>query len=198
MPVPWSRSVLLWAIRARSESRGVSSPRMEKILVSACLLGERVRYNGADKRCDHEVLQRWIDEGRIVPVCPEVGGGLPVPRLPAEIEDGAGGASVLAGAARVVDREGRDVSRHFLSGAQLALASARANGIRIAILKEGSPSCGSSVTHDGTFGAGMVEKPGVTTALLEQAGIHVFSESELLQADALLQEMEASGHRGRS
>ena len=73
---------------------------MEYILVSACLLGEPVRYDGSDKRFRHEVLQRWLDEGRVLSVCPEVAGGLPVPRMPAEISDGAGGAKVLIGACR--------------------------------------------------------------------------------------------------
>ena len=68
---------------------------MEKVLVSACLLGEPVRYNGRDKRCEHDVLDRWLREGRVVAVCPEVAGGLPVPRPPAEIVNGAGGGKVL-------------------------------------------------------------------------------------------------------
>jgi len=164
---------------------------MEKVLVSACLLGEPVRYNGGDKRCHHEVLQRWISEGRVVPVCPEVAGGLPVPRLPAEIANGGGGPKVLAGVAEVVDANGRDVSRHFLKGAEQALECARSNGIRIAILKEGSPSCGTSFTYDGTFTATKVPNPGVTAALLQQAGIHVFSEAQLAKAESLLRQFEA-------
>ena len=116
---------------------------MQKILVSACLLGEPVRYNGADKFCDHEFLQQWTRDGRIVPVCPEIAGGLGVPRLPAEIANGAGGASVLAGEAQVVDSDGRDVSINFTDGARHALELARMNGVRVAVLKEGSPSCGS-------------------------------------------------------
>lgn len=89
---------------------------MEKILVSACLLGDPVRFDGGDKRCEHEVLRRWVSEGRVVPICPEVAGGLQVPRAPAEIVGGAGGARVLAGAARVVDVGGRDVSAYFVRG----------------------------------------------------------------------------------
>src|SRR5437588_1076912 len=121
---------------------------MESVLVSACLLGEPVRYNGGDKRCDHEILQRWMREGRVVPVCPEVAGGLPVPRPPAEIAHGAGGLAVLTGTAKVIDGSGRDVSVHFLTGAEQALGCARTKGIRIAILKEGSPSCGTTFTYD--------------------------------------------------
>src|SRR5687768_1710924 len=139
---------------------------MEKVLVSSCLLGDPVRYNGGDKRSDHEILQRWIHEGRVVPVCPEVAGGLPVPRLPAEIAGGAGGLKVLSGGAAVVDSKGRDVSTHFVSGAQHALELARASGIRIAILKEGSPSCGTGFVYDGTFTGTRTPNPGVTAALL--------------------------------
>jgi len=161
-----------------------------KVLVSACLLGEAVRYNGGDKRCNHAVLQRWLAEGRVVPVCPEVAGGLPVPRAPAEIAGGAGGAQVLAGSARVVDAQGRDVSLHFIDGAAEALARAQAHGIRVAVLKEGSPSCGSSYSYDGSFSATRVPLPGVTSARLRQAGLQVFSEAQLAEADAALLQLQ--------
>lgn len=161
-----------------------------KVLVSACLLGEAVRYNGGDKRCTHAVLQRWLAEGRVVPICPEVAGGLPVPRAPAEIAGGAGGAQVLAGSARVVDAQGRDVSLHFIGGATEALARAEAHGIRVAVLKEGSPSCGSSYSYDGSFTATRVPLPGVTSARLRQAGLRVFSEAQLAEADAALLQLE--------
>jgi uncharacterized protein YbbK (DUF523 family) len=163
---------------------------MESILVSACLVGEAVRYNGGDKRCDSEILKRWMREGRVVPVCPEVAGGLSVPRAPAEIEGGAGGFKILENAARVVDSTGRDVSLQFVRGAEHTLAKARSKGIRIAVLKEGSPSCGMSYTYDGTFSGTKVALPGVTTALLQQAGIHVFSEAQLEDADSLLQKLD--------
>ena len=159
---------------------------MQKVLVSACLLGEPVRYNGADKRSDHEVLRRWIAEGRVVPVCPEIAGGLPVPRPPAEVESGAGGEAVLSGAARVIDVSGADVSPHFVRGAEAALAAARAHGIRVAVLKEGSPSCGSAFSYDGTFTSTRVPLPGVTTALLRRAGIAVFGEDQLTEAEEAL------------
>src|SRR6185369_10118398 len=116
---------------------------MEKVLVSACLLGEPVRHNGAHKKSEHEILLRWIREGRVVPICPEVAGGLPVPRPAAEMPGGAGGAKVLAGEASVMADDGRDVTSYFVDGARRALALAQAHGIRVAVLKEGSPSCGS-------------------------------------------------------
>jgi uncharacterized protein YbbK (DUF523 family) len=163
---------------------------MESVLVSSCLLGEAVRYNGGDKRCDDDILRRWIREGRVVPVCPEVAGGLPVPRPPAEIVQGAGGLKVLAGDARVVDANGRDVSAEFVKGAEQALERARSLSIRVAVLKEGSPSCGTGYTYDGTFAGARVPSPGVTAAALQQAGIQVFSEAQLAEADTLLQRLE--------
>ncbi len=159
---------------------------MEKVLVSACLLGEPVRHNGAHKKSDHEILQRWIREGRVVAICPEVAGGLPVPRPPAEIAGGAGGARVLAGEAKVLANDGRDVSSCFVDGARQALALAQAHSIRVAVLKEGSPSCGSAYIYDGTFTSTRVADSGVTAAILRANGVRVFSELELASADALL------------
>jgi uncharacterized protein YbbK (DUF523 family) len=163
---------------------------MELILVSACLLGEKVRYNGGDKRCDDPILQRWLQEGRVVPVCPEVAGGLPTPRAPAEIAEGAGGLEVLRQAARVMDATGRDVSEQFRQGAGQALQLIRSKGIRIAILKEGSPSCGTGYTYDGSFTGKKVEQPGVAAGGLREAGVRVFNEAQLCQADKLLKLLE--------
>jgi uncharacterized protein YbbK (DUF523 family) len=164
---------------------------MEFVLVSSCLLGEAVRYNGGDMRCDHAVLQRWLREGRVVPVCPEVAGGLPVPRPRAEIAEGAGGMKVLAGAARAIDSNGRDVTAFLVGGAERALEQARAKNIRVAVLKEGSPSCGSGFIFDGSFTDRKVAGLGITAARLQQSGIHVFSEAQLAEADALLKQFEA-------
>ena len=164
---------------------------MESVLVSACLLGEKVRYDGSDKRCDDPILQRWLQEGRVVPVCPEVVGGLPTPRAPAEIAEGAGGLEVLRQAGKVMDATGRDVSEQFKQGAWQALQLVRSKGIRIAVLKEGSPSCGSGYTYDGSFTGKKVDQPGVTTARLREAGVRVFSEAQLRQVDELLKLLEA-------
>lgn len=168
---------------------------MELVLVSACLLGEAVRYNGSDKRSDHAILQRWRQEGRVVAICPEVAGGLPVPRPPAEIVNGAGGASVLAGTAHVLASTAHDVTAEFIRGAEVAAQLAQSHGIRVAVLKEGSPSCGSSYTYDGTFTGTRAVHPGVTTALLQQAGVRVFSEHQFAEADVVLQEIEAENVR---
>lgn len=165
---------------------------MPPILVSACLLGERVRYNGGDQRCAHPVLQRWLAEGRVIPFCPEVAAGAPVPRPPSEITDGAGGSSVLSGTARVIEPDGNDVTAVFIKGAGLALAQARAQGARIAVLKEGSPSCGSGIIYDGRFAGCKLPGQGVTAALLQQAGLAVFSEAQLAAADSLLEQLKMS------
>ena len=92
-------------------------PAAPKILVSMCVLGHPVRYNGSAKTATHETLARWQREGRLVPVCPELAGGLSVPRPPAEIADGASGLHVLTGAARIVDVHGTDVTAPFVDGA---------------------------------------------------------------------------------
>jgi len=159
---------------------------MKKVMVSACLLGEPVRYDGASVPVRHPVLARWLQEGRVVPCCPEVAGGLPVPRPPAEIEGGAGGGAVLAGRARILDREGRDVTAPFRAGAEAALALARAEGVVLAVLKEGSPSCGSALIHDGAFGGHRVPGEGLTAALLRGAGIPVFNEDQWEDAGAVV------------
>ncbi|QVM91177.1 DUF523 domain-containing protein [Pseudomonas entomophila] len=151
-----------------------------KVLVSACLLGQPVRYDG--RASGHPgLLQRWQAEGRVVPLCPEVAGGLPTPRPPAEIPGGQGG-EVLDGRVPVVTVAGEDVSEAFLAGARQALALVRRHGIAVAVLKSGSPSCGNRLTYDGSFTGVKVAGEGVTTALLRREGVQVFSELELEQA----------------
>ena len=163
-----------------------------RILISACLLGERVRYDGGEARAPSAILDRWRREGRLVPFCPEVAGGLPVPRPPAEITSGDGEA-VLRSEARVADSMGADVTESFLEGARQALREARARGVRLAILKDGSPSCGTGYVYDGCFRG--VRRPGrgVTAALLEENGIRVFSETQLAEAAAYLSTSSEEG-----
>ena len=150
---------------------------MKRVLVSACLLGERVRFDGREKGVQHPVLQRWLAEGRVVRVCPEVEGGLPVPRPPAELQpDG-----------RVVTDSGVDVSDAFARGAAEALRLVREHQIEVAVLKEGSPSCGSGFIYDGTFSkTKVVGSGGETTRLLRANGVKVFSELEWDEANATL------------
>ncbi|CAI8890348.1 DUF523 domain-containing protein [Pseudomonas sp. IT-P294] len=157
---------------------------MQKILVSRCLLGHRVRYDGGASG-PFDQLQQWLDEGRVVPLCPEVAGGLPTPRAAAEIPGGQG-SEVLDGQASVITTEGEDVSAAFLSGAYQALELVQKHGIRIAVLKANSPSCGNLFTYDGTFSGVKVRGEGVTAALLRRHGVQVFSELELAEAAAAL------------
>jgi uncharacterized protein YbbK (DUF523 family) len=163
---------------------------MEKILVSACLLGERVRYDAGDVSCLHPVLRAWAAEGRLVPVCPEVAGGLSVPRPPAQIKGPGGGPAVLARTAEIHTVHGQDVTAAFLAGAQVALDTARRHGIRVAILKDNSPSCGSTRIHDGTFSGVRIPGMGSSAALLRANGIEVFPETDLEAAATRLAELE--------
>ena len=157
---------------------------MQKILVSRCLLGDAVRYDGG-AHGPFAQLQRWQAEGRIVPLCPEVAGGLPTPRPPAEIPGGHG-AEVLSGVRRVLTDAGEDVSAAFLRGAEIAVALVRQHGIRIAVLKARSPSCGNLENYDGSFSGVRVPGEGVTAAALRMAGVQVFNEDQLEQAAAAL------------
>lgn len=172
---------------ARGAESGVRYARvMQKVLVSACLLGAKVRYHGGDARLQHPILRRWQEEGRLVAVCPERDGGLPTPRPPAEIVGDEGGRGVLKRIALVRTREGLDVTAAFVHGAEEALAAARAQRIRVAVLKDGSPSCGSTFAYDGSFTGTRRAARGVTAALLEEHGIRVFSDAQIDAADAWL------------
>lgn len=161
---------------------------MDKILVSRCLLGHRVRYDGGASG-PFDLLEQWISEGRVVPLCPEVAGGLPTPRAAAEIPGGQGG-EVLDGIAAVMTTEGEDVSAQFLDGARQALELVRKHGIRVAVLKANSPSCGNLLTYDGTFSGVKLSGEGVTAALLKRHGVQVFSELELPQAALALTQLD--------
>lgn len=167
---------------------------MIKVLVSSCLLGEKVRYHGGDAPCESRILDRWRAEGRVVPVCPETAAGLPVPRPPAEIEGGDGHA-VLEHQAFVSDSTGADVTPLFMQGAQSAMAAAASHGVRLAVLKDGSPSCGSTYIFDGTFRGQRDHGQGVTAAMLSRAGIRVFSESQIQEAANYLEDLELKERR---
>ena len=169
---------------------------MQSILVSACLLGHPVRYDGGRAEVEFHILRRWAAEGRVVAVCPEVAGGLPTPRPPAEISGGRGGSLVLDGSATVIDVAGRDITTSFVRGAEHVLAVAEARGARIAVLKDGSPSCGSTYTYDGSFTGRRVPAPGVTAARLREAGLRVFGEAQLEEAAVYLAALEGEGAGG--
>lgn len=157
-----------------------------KLLVSACLVGRPVRYDGQAKPLAHPLLARLAGEGRLVPLCPEMAAGLPVPRLPAEIEAGMTGADVLDGRARVLDSAGGDVTAAFLDGARRALDTATAHGCRHALLIDGSPSCGPLAIYDGSFSGRRHAGQGVVAALLARAGIAVHAPAEIAALEAAL------------
>ena len=158
---------------------------MHRILVSACLAGEPLRYDGSDALIADSRFLQWQSEGRLIAVCPEVSGGLSVPRIPAEIVSGDGDA-VLAADCRVVNVMGTDVTAAFLAGAERALSLCQQYGITIALLTEFSPSCGISQINDGSFSRTRVAGTGVTAALLRQNGIAVFNQFQLDEIEALL------------
>jgi uncharacterized protein YbbK (DUF523 family) len=164
---------------------------MHRILVSACLLGQRVRYDGGDAALSDTTFQRWQEEGRLVALCPEVAGGLAAPRPPAEIEGGDAEA-VLFGRAAVRTADDTDVTDAYLAGAELALAACGRHGIRMAILKEGSPSCGVACVNDGSFGGRKIPGQGLTARLLTRHGVRVFSEGEIAVAAAYLAALEGA------
>ncbi len=147
-------------------------------LVSACLLGRNCRYDGGHKR--NEAIVALAKRQKLIPVCPEELGGLPIPRPPSEISDGDG-ADVLAGKARVVSKLGEDVTPCFLSGANEVLKIAQAHNVKKAILKTRSPSCGCGEIYDGTFSGKTRAGDGVTTALLKLHGVEVVGEGDLTE-----------------
>ena len=156
--------------------QAASSPA--KILISACLIGQKVRYDGGHQRFQHPLLGAWQANGLLVPCCPEVLGGLPIPRPPAEIV-GGDGDRVLRGEASVKTAAGADVTQAFIKGAKATLALARRHHIQVAILCQRSPSCGSRQIYNGFFQGLLIPGLGVTTALLKANGIAVFGPEEI-------------------
>ena len=148
-----------------------SVPEVERVLVSACLLGQACRWDGGDKR-NRALLEAVAHEGlEAVPFCPEEAGGLGTPRPPCVLVGGDGEA-VADGRAKVLDDAGNDRTEAYLIGARGAVDSARASGCAVAYLKERSPSCGCALVPTE---AGRIEGCGVTTALLRRAGIATIS-----------------------
>jgi len=139
-----------------------------KILISACLLGVRCRYDGASKA--HPEIQKLMERHTLVPVCPEQLGGLSTPRIPAERQ----GETVRT-------REGGDVTEAYCRGGKEALRLCRMFGCEAALLKERSPSCGSGEIYDGSFTGTLTAGDGVTAQLLKAHGIPVYGESQIDQ-----------------
>ncbi len=137
-----------------------------KILVSACLLGEPCRYDGKSK--PNSAVISLKENHILIPVCPEVLGGLKTPRIPAEVQG-----------EKVVRSDGCDVTKEYLKGARITLDIAKKEGAQIAILKSKSPSCGNKQIYDGTFSRRLIDGKGITVKHLEENGIKVIDENEL-------------------
>ena len=151
---------------------------MANILISACLAGEAVRYDGSDLLLGDGLLGALRNTARLVAICPEVAGGLSVPRTPAEIV-GRGGDAVLDGPGRVVGRDGADVTSAYVTGARETLKLALKHKVVAAILTERSPSCGSSLIYSGRFDGVRRPGAGVTATLLRRYGIAVFNQHQV-------------------
>ena len=139
---------------------------MERILISACLVGDNVKYNGGNNKSP--LIAKLLEKYELVPFCPEVEGGLSIPRHPSEQKDG-----------RVINDLDEDVTDAFERGADLAYNICLFLKIKIAILKERSPSCGVHEIYDGSFSHKVISGMGVTAALLERKGIKVYNENEI-------------------
>ncbi len=137
-----------------------------KIMVSACLLGENCKYNGGNNYSER--VHAFLEGHEVISVCPEVLGGLPVPRVPSEIVDGV-----------VTSRDGRNVDKEFRLGAGLALERAEREGVELVILQSRSPSCGAKQIYDGTFSGKKIPGQGVFARLLRKNGFTVLDAEEL-------------------
>lgn len=156
---------------------------MYKILVSKCLYGgEIVRYDGGDVTEHDERFLKWKEEGRLVPVCPEVFGGLPIPRPDSQRIDDI----------HVQAQTGQDVTEEYTKGAREALRLAREENVAFCIMKQDSPSCGSKFIYDGTFTDTKVPGQGLAVEYLRKDGFKVFAEEDMDEAASYLAELEKS------
>lgn len=138
---------------------------MESLLISACLMGVDCKYNGGNNALPAEVLARLRQRYRLIPVCPEVAGGLPVPRVPSERRGDS-----------VVSSEGRDVTDEFRRGAEIAGILAERFDAHQALLKSNSPSCGSGTIYDGSFSGRLIPGDGMTAEYLKNKNLIVFAD----------------------
>lgn len=146
--------------------RFVFTDNKEKIIVSACLLGENCKYSGGNNFCKEALL--LYEKFRVLPVCPESFGGLPIPREPNEIING-----------RAISKSGEDHTAEYEAGAEKTLYIAKENNCFRAVLKERSPSCGFKRIYDGTFSGSLTDGNGITAHLLYKNGISIYGESEI-------------------
>ena len=147
-----------------------------KILISACLLGQNVKYDGTNNdTTQNTFIQKLLAKDILIPVCPEVDGGLPIPRVPVELQG-----------YRAINKDGEDKTAFFLRGAQKALDICKKYKIQYAILKSRSPSCGCEGIYDGTFSGKIVDGMGICAELLSQNNIQVFSEKNIEKLEDLI------------
>ena len=148
----------------------------KQIGVSACLAGSICRYDG--KFIGNKTIEKFIEENEVLIFCPEIQGGLPTPREQAEIQNGDG-IDVWNNKCKVLTINGKDITEEFKEGANNVLKMLKKKNITTVILKEESPSCGSSIIYNGTFSGLKKRGMGVTTALLRQNNILVYSDEEI-------------------
>lgn len=142
---------------------------MKNILISACLLGVACRYDGCQKPLPAAVIEKLQKQYHLIPICPEIMGGLPTPRIPAEIQPDR----------KVLRSDGAEVTENYQRGAQEALRLAKLFHCELALLKEKSPSCGSGRIYDGSFSRSLIDGDGITTELFKKNDIRVIGESEI-------------------
>ncbi len=158
-------------------------------IISACLCGVNCKYNGGNNL--NPYFLDLLAMGELLPICPEQLGGLPTPRSACEISGGTG-QDVAEKAALVINRNGIDVTPGFIRGAEETVRIAIRAGVDGAILKSGSPSCGTGNIYDGTFSRQMIKGDGVTAAMLKQHGIQVWNEQEYLREKGVCTSIESS------
>ncbi len=150
-----------------------------RIIVSACLLGMNTKYNGGNNR-DNKVVTFLLKNNHFfIPLCAEQLGGLPTPRLPAEIEEGYTSKDVLDGKAKIVNQGGVDVTKQFIKGAKEVLKICKRFNITHAILQDRSPSCGYTKVYDGTFKNNLIVGNGILTELLKENNIEILETDKI-------------------
>ena len=149
-----------------------------KVLISACLLGDNVKYSGGNNLTPELVTMLEKYNVKIVKICPECFAGLPIPRVPSEIRED-----------KVFSKDDRDITEEFLSGAEKTYQIAKRKQVDFAILKERSPSCGSSFIYDGSFSGKVIEGQGLTAKKLSKENIIIFSEENLEEIEKYLEEL---------
>ena len=149
-----------------------------KVLISACLLGDNVKYSGGNNLTPELVTMLEKYNVKIVKICPVCFAGLPIPRVPSEIRED-----------KVFSKDGRDITEEFLSGAEKTYQIAKRKQVDFAILKERSPSCGSSFIYDGSFSGKVIEGQGLTAKKLSKENIIIFSEENLEEIEKYLEEL---------